>query len=350
MRGASRDDVWLTSEEVQQAGIEVTAAQDRDLEATVVTSGRVTFDDQRVGHVLSPVAGRVIQIQGELGQIVKRGAPLATIESPDIGDALSDLHTAQAEFVAASHDYERQRALLGEHAASAAAVERAENRWRKAKAEAERARRKASLFHLGQVDAVMQTYTLVAPLDGQVLARNVYPGVEVAGQYRGGAVQELFTIGRADVVWVMADLYEADLARVHVGAAASITVIGHKDAFTSSVDWISPALDPDTRTAKVRCVLPNADGALRPEMYATVRLAADPVRTLAVPREALVQLGEYQVVFVADGKTGSTSRFTRVPVDVETGAGPWLPVRHGIEAGQPVAVQGVRMLLQKLAP
>src|ERR1700722_1139093 len=143
--GASRDDVWLTSEEVQRAGIEIAAAQDRDLDATVATSGRVTFDDQRVGHVLSPVAGRVVQIQGELGQMVKRGTPLATIESPDIGDALSDLHTAQAEFVAASHDYQRQRALLGEHAASAAVVERAENRWQKAKADAERARQKAAL-------------------------------------------------------------------------------------------------------------------------------------------------------------------------------------------------------------
>jgi cobalt-zinc-cadmium efflux system membrane fusion protein len=347
--GASHDEVWLTSEEVERAGIEVAPVQDRELDATLVTNGRVAFDDQHVAHVFSPVTGRVVRIQADLGQTVKRGTPLATIESPDVGDALSDVHKAQAELIAASHDYDRQRALRGDQAASEAAVERAEDGWRKARAEAERARQRANLFHLGQVDAVTQTYTLVAPIDGQVLGRSIYPDLEVAGQYGGGTAQELFTIGRADEVWVVGDLYESDIGRVHVGAAASVTVIGYKDrVFTGSVDWVSATLDPVTRTARVRCVLGNADGALRPEMYATIRVTADPVRALAIPREALVQLGEYQVAFVADGKAGFKSRFTRVPIDVETVAGPWLPVRHGVEAGQAVVVSGAKTLLRSL--
>jgi cobalt-zinc-cadmium efflux system membrane fusion protein len=350
MVGPPAGEVWLTAEQVKNAGIDVEAARVRDVDDSILTSGRVTFDDQRVGHVFSPVTGRVVQIQAQLGSQVKKGQLLATIESPDIGNAVSDENKAEADLIAAEHDYRRQRELMAESATSQAVLEQSEDNWRKAKAELERARQKAFLLRAGGVDVVTQTYRLVSPIDGEVLARNINPGIEVQGQYASGSAQELFTIGRFDAVWVIADLYEIDLAHVRVGSPVAVSVVSYKDeTFAGTVDWVSGMLDPTTRTAKVRCVLVNADRKLRPEMYATARISVDRKSVLAIPRNALLRLGEYKVVFIEVGHDESRVRFERVPVDVDEGeASPWLEVKHGIAVGQPVVVSGAILLSQRL--
>ena len=203
--------VWLTAAEVVQAKIEVAAVGEQVVDNTLTTSGTVTLDDQRSGHVFSPVTGRVVKIMAQLGQHVKKGDALATIESPDIGSAVSDVHKAEADMIAGEHDLKRKRELFAQHAAAAADVEASEDAERNAKAELERARQKEFLLRVGNVDAVSQTYTLPSPIDGEVLLRNINPGVEVQGQYSGGAGNncipglqsnsvcgELFTIGELD--------------------------------------------------------------------------------------------------------------------------------------------------------
>jgi RND family efflux transporter MFP subunit len=172
----------------------------------------------------------------------------------------------------------------------------------------------------------------------------------VQGQYSGGATQELFTIGELDKVWVLADLYEMDIARVHVGTPADVTVVAYKDkVFKGQVDWVSGMLDPNTRTAKVRCTFDNPDKLLRPEMYATVQISVDQKRALAIPRSALLRLGEYKVVFIQVGEEPGKVRFQRMPVDVDEGeSSQWLEVKHGLEPGQKVVVNGAILLSQKL--
>jgi cobalt-zinc-cadmium efflux system membrane fusion protein len=343
-------EVWLTPQQVQNASIDVEAAKVRDVDDSILTSGRITFDDQRVGHVFSPVTGRVLEIQAQLGAQVKKGQVLATIESPDIGNAVSDENKAEADLIAAEHDYKRQRELMVNSATSEAVLEQSEDSWRKAKAERERAHQKASLLRAGGVDVVTQTYRLVSPIDGEVLARNINPGIEVQGQYASGTAQELFTVGELDRVWVIADLYEIDLARVHVGSPVEVHVVSYKDeTFAGNVDWVSGTLDPTTHTAKVRCTLVNADRKLRPEMYATARISVDQKSVLAIPRNALLRLGEYKVVFVEVGHDESRVRFERVPVDVDEGeASAWLEVKHGVAVGQSIVVSGAILLSQRL--
>ena len=245
--------VWLTPQQVKDAKIEVQTIAEQDVDDTILTSGRVALDDMRSAHVFTPVTGRVVKIIAGLGQRVKKGDPLAVIESPDIGNAVSDVHKAEADLIAAEHDFKRKKDLFEQKAGSAADQEASEDNWRKAKAEVERARQKAYLLRAGNVDTVTQTYTLPSPIDGEVLAMNINPGMEVQGQYTGGATQELFTIGEIDKVWVIGDLYEMDLARVQVGAPAAVTTVAYKDkVFNGQVDWVSGMLDPSTRTAKVR--------------------------------------------------------------------------------------------------
>src|SRR6185312_7264839 len=98
-------EAWLTPQQVKNANLVVKDVADQDVGGAVVTSGKVTFDDLRVSHVFSPVTGRVVRIEAQPGQRVKKGAPLAVIESPDVGNAFSDLAKAHADLEAAERDY-----------------------------------------------------------------------------------------------------------------------------------------------------------------------------------------------------------------------------------------------------
>ena len=156
--------VWLTPSEVAELKLQVAPVGEQIVDDTLLTSGTVNLDDLRSGHVFSPVTGRVIKILAQLGQRVKQGDPLATIESPDIGSAVSDAHKAEADLIAAEHDLRRKRDLFAQKAAAAADVEASEDTERNAQAELERARQKQFLLRVGNVDAVSQTYTLPAPV------------------------------------------------------------------------------------------------------------------------------------------------------------------------------------------
>jgi membrane fusion protein, heavy metal efflux system len=355
--------VWLTPAEVGESKIETAVVGEQVIEDTILTSGTITLDDLRSGHVFSPVTGRVLKVEAKLGQRVKKGDTLATIESPDIGSAVSDVHKAEADLIAAVHDLRRKRDLFAQKAASAADVETSEDTERNAKAELERARQKQFLLRVGNVDSVSQTYTLPSPIDGEVLLRNINPGIEVQGQYTGGAGNnriagittnsvcgELFTVGELDKVWVIGDVYEIDLPRVHVGALAKVTTISYPDReIVGTVDWVSGSLDPNTRTAKVRCTFDNPDRKLRPMMYATVTISVDQRQGIAIPRGAVVRQGEYKVVFVQVGETPQTVRFERLPIALaENKTGAYVGVKHGVEMGQKVVVSGAQSLLQRL--
>jgi cobalt-zinc-cadmium efflux system membrane fusion protein len=342
-------EVWLTAQQMKDSNVQVQVVKEEDLDDTILTSGRVTLDDLRAGHVFSPVTGRVLTIKAQLGQRVKKGDPLAVIESPDIGSAVADVHKAEADLIAADHDRKRKKELFEQKAGSLADLEAAEDNYRKAKAELERARQKQFLLRVGNVDTVTQTYTLPSPIDGEVLARNINPGIEVTGQYSGGANQELFTIGELDKVWVIGDVYEMDLSRVNVDTPAVVTVVAYSGKqFKGQVDWVSGMLDSTSRTAKVRCTFDNPKRELRPEMYATMEISVDRKRALAVPRNAVIRGGDNKIVFVEIGESGGFTKFKQVPVDVDEGEGsPLLEVKHGLDIDQKVVVNGSILLSQK---
>jgi len=340
-------EVLITPEKVAAAGITVAPVEEQNVEDTIITSGRVTFDDLKVAHVFSPVNGRVTEIYANLGARVKKGEPLCAIQSPDIGQAVSDVHKAEADLTAAQHDFTRQKDLEKQHAAATKDVEAAEDRFRQAKAEMERAQAKANLLRTGSVNSVTQTYTLASQIDGEVLMRAVNPGQEIQGQYSGGTAIELFTVGEIDHVWAIGDVYEVDIPRVKKGAPVAIKVVSYKDkSFEGRVEWVQHILDPVTRTAKVRFSFDNPGGALLPEMYGTVGIHVDQRKALAIPRSAILRLGDTRVVFVQTGTNPDGKvRFERMPVDVdEYGADAWLPVKHGLDKGMLVVTKGAVLL------
>lgn len=335
-------EAWFTSEQMQRAHIEVAKVSLSPSAQTLVASGRVAFDDARVAHVFAPVNGRVTRIDAALGQHVAKGTPLAAIQSPEIGAASSDLRKADADLRAAEHDYTRQKELHDAHAASASDFEKAEDLFAQAKAEQARSRQKAALLRTGSGDAVSQTFTLLSPIAGEIVARNVNPGLEVQGQYGGGSAAELFTIGELDRVWVFADIYESDLARVTPSMKVEVSAVSFPGkSYAGIVDWVGGTLDPVTRMMRVRCVLENPDRLLKPEMYATVRVTVPERTSLSVPRTAVVRLGDYDFVFASTGFTrDGRTKFERVPVTVEDTEGGRLEVLRGLAVDTPIAING----------
>jgi cobalt-zinc-cadmium efflux system membrane fusion protein len=310
--------------------ISVAPVEEHEVGKTVISTARVTFDDLKVAHVFSPVTGRVANIAAQLGDKVRKGQTLATIVSPDLGMAMADVNKAKADVTAAEHELKRQKELVAAHAGAGRDLEAAEDNYMKSKAELERADEKRKLL-------------MATPIDGEVVARSINPGVEVQGQYTGGTTLELFTIGRLDTVWVMCDVYEQDIGRVKMNAPVTIKLIAYPDKeFVGKVDWISGTLDPATRTAKVRVSLPNADRLLKPEMYATAQIEAEGHKTVAIPRSSVLHLGDKTVVIAVDGTKG---RYERRPVIVdEDETGDWVPVSHGLDQGDKIVTAGALLL------
>ncbi len=344
-------EVWLTPQQVKDGQIAVEAVQDRPVGGIIRAAGRVTFDDLRVAHVFSPVTGRITKILAQPGERVKQGQALCVLQSPDLGSAVSDLAKAQATLLTAEKDWRRQRELYEVHAASQRDYENAESAYRNAKAEMERAQRKARLLRNAGGDQVSQEFMLRSPIEGEVIMRGANPGLEIQGQYSGGTSVELFTIGELDRVWVLADVFEMDLPRVKKGAQVTVNVLAYpNDSFTGQVEWISAALDPISRTAKVRCSIKNADSKLRPEMFGTATIAVEPDTKLAIKRSAVLLMGEQPVVFAQVGTSADGRlRFQRQPVAVdEIAGGEYLPLKAGLERGGQIVVSGGVLLLGML--
>ena len=326
------------------AQIAIAPVEERSVGKVIESSARIVFDENRVAHVFSPVTGRVTEIVAQLGDHVKKGQTLALITSPDMGNAVSDVYKAKPAVIQAEKELKRQKELYAAQAGPLRDLEAAQASYDQAVAELQRAQEKLRLlerqFH---TDHVSQAFPLQAPIDGEVIARQINPGLDVQGMFSGGATQELYTVGRQDDLWVLADVYEQDLSRVKVGAPVEVTAVAYPGrVFPGKVDWISGALDPAQRTVTVRCTLENPERLLKSQMYAQVAIETDGRKTLAIPRSAVLHFGDKQMVIGVDPKA---DRYFREPVIVdEDQVGDWVPVLHGLGRGDEIVTRGAILL------
>jgi cobalt-zinc-cadmium efflux system membrane fusion protein len=348
-REAGGDEARLSERQLKEAGIQVVSAAEQELSDQIGLGGRTTFDDVRVAHVFSPVTGRVARVHAAPGQRVRKGDPLLTLVSPDVGTAFAEAVKAQADLVAVRHERDRQRELVAAHAGAPRDLEIAEANFRKASAEVARTTQKTKLLSAGTFDRVTQEYTLRSPIDGEVIARAAAPGLEVQGQWAGaGTPIELFTVGATDPLWILGDVYEMDLPHVHRGDDVTVNVPGMPGrVFRGRVDWVADVLDPALRTGKIRCVIPNPDRLLKPEMAPILSISLPARRHIAVPRQTVVRLGDETFVFVASGHAADGQlAFKRRRVIVgEDGPSGVVAVLDGLVAGEPVVVRGAIFLV-----
>jgi Cu(I)/Ag(I) efflux system membrane fusion protein len=240
-----------------------------ELPAVLEANGRVTFDDRRVSSIVARVAGRIEQVRVSQWDNVRRGEPIVALYSPDF-------MTAEAEYLEAKQTAHLSNAPgIAATAGLAASMENA-------------AERKLELLGMEPVDiraiiAPDPTVWMRAPIGGTIIENKATRGAAV----NPGDV--LYTLGTLNDVWITADIYEDDLARVREGQELeAVTTTYPDEIFKGVISRISPGIDATTHTAQIRCTVANPDLKLKPQMLARVRIVTRPGRALVVPQQALV--------------------------------------------------------------
>ena len=310
--------VHVPPERQQQIGVKYVAVERRPAVMTLRTAGRVAIDERRIAHVHARVGGFIEEVfVNYTGAPVRRGEPLFTMYSPDILATQQDLLTALAAARRLS-----KSPLPWTIEDSKALVESARKRlrlWGMTSAEI------ASVERTGEP---IRAVTIIAPVSGIVTEREAF--------HHGRTVTldlDLYTIVDFSTVWVLAQVYENELRHVRIGQEALVEMPDARDEhFEGTVSFISPQIDPMTRTASVRMEFANADLALKPEMFVGVVLRDDLGPQLMVPRDAIMDTGELQYVFVELGDGYLQPRKVSVGPDVEGGR----VIREGLREGERV--------------
>ena len=293
--------------------------------ATVVqTTGKVQFNEDALVRVHAPATGRVLEIFARSGDVLEPGARLLVLDSADLGAAKADYAKAVSDVERAEAALRLARELLEVKAVAQKEIREAENEARKAGAERERAA--ARLRTLGVTPEHFQdiaaradattTITLTAPRGGVAVERNVAPG-QVLAYAQSDTPVNLFLIADLSTMWVVADVYEPDVPRLRRGQPMTVTLrCCPSESYEGSVSYISDTVDKETRTVKVRAVVPNRGRALKAEMFVNVSIATGTARVLTLPQDAVHRDGNTTFVLVAPGPQTRERRTVRLGADL----------------------------------
>ena len=274
--------------------LRIEPAASRSIEVLITAPAVVEADPARLMKVLTPVPGRVVKLDKVLGDKVAAGDALVTLDSADFAAAQSDASKAQASLELTKANVERLRKLVGDDLASRKDLEQAENDYAQAVAESERANARLAGLGVAKGEKPGRLYVLRSPIPGYVVDL-----AAAQGGYWNDTTAPLMTVVDLSSVWVTASVQEKDIEQVYAGQPANVTLNAYeKRPIDGHVRDVGRMLDPDTRTLKVRIVVDNAAGLLRPNMFARVVLHGDAHPAVVVPATALVQSGFRTLVFV----------------------------------------------------
>jgi len=336
--------VRLSPEAVERGRIEIGAVSTQPFRQTLEATGRLAINEDAAARVGTIVTGRVTRVLATVGDFVKKGQALIYIHSHELLDARANAAKAQAAvterekalaYVKAELD--RADRLLAakavskrEHAQAAANVTAATAELEQARAELARA--SEWLEHLTVPHDSHEDIVIYAPISGVVLKRNVTLGTVV------NEASDLMSIANLENLWAIAEAPQQQAASARVGQQVEIKVSTFGDRrFTGRVVYIGETLNPETRTAQVRCMVHNARGDLKPEMYATISIASEKEENvLAAPGEAVIEMQGERVVFVALGE----GLFEKRPVQTGRQQNAMIEVTGGLRPGERVVTRG----------
>lgn len=316
------------------------------------TEGKIAIDADRATPVYSPFSGRVLRVVAGLGDVLKAGAPLVTIEASEFVQAQNDLLTADAQVKLARSNESRKHALLEAKGGSLQDWQQAQADLSAAEATADAARNRLRILgkSASEIAAIEAEHgmnpvaTLKAPISGVVVDRQVGPG-----QYlQAGSSTPVFTIADPSNVWLTANVREADAGAVRVGQAVEVHVLAYPQRiFKASLSYVAAVIDPTTHRLPVRAVIDNRDGALKPEMFATFRiLTSGSNDALGVPEIAVVFEGDAAHVWVVAADNLISYRAVHVGRNNDG----LLEVLDGLAAGERIVTHGALFIDQAAAP
>ena len=348
--------------QLQQLTIEPVREQPLTVERE--TTGKVSFNEDRLTPVYTPYAGRVLEVLAHKGAAVQPGQPLLVLESPELVTVQTDLATARSELSkatigldAARVAAERARYLHTQGAMATKDVQQAETELARAQDEQRRAQttlagmeHRLALFgkkpaEIARLGAQVDSHIIIrAPIAGTIVERKV--GL---GQYlRADASDALFLIADLSTVWVLADVYESDLADVPLNAPVEVRVAAYPHlTLPARIAAIHPTVDPASRTVRVRCLVQNSEGLLKPDMFATITVRSLTPHTVpVVPTSAVLSQGTETVVFVEE----SPGHFRQRPVQLGRAMPEGIVVQHGVRPAERVVTRGVLLLSTLFKP
>jgi len=337
----------------------VAESRRQKLESRVTATGIVSPDQTRYAHITPLGRGIVEKVYVNLGDPVRKDQPLVSYDNVELGELigehlrlLGELEKLEAQREVASKVLNRARALLEVEAIARQEFELRDALYQQAlasvqsqKADLARVEEKLHRFGLSDADiAALRSSphdtphrtashsVLRAAFNGIIIKYEVSPGELVDRD------QKLFTLVDTSSVWVLADLYEKDIGLVRASRECRVQVASYPgEVFSGEVTYVSDFLDPASRTAKVRCVVPNRDGRLKLEMFATVSIPVLHGReALTIPVPALQEMNGETVVFVPVDET----RFEKRVVSLGDRGEDWLEVLNGLREGEKVVTAG----------
>ncbi|NGZ09490.1 MAG: efflux RND transporter periplasmic adaptor subunit [Nitrospira sp. LK70] len=313
-------------------------------------SGKVAYGEDRYSRISSPLQGRVVEVRARLGGRVKAGDILLVVDSSDIAQAYSEYIKEDSDLQYATRAYDLASDLYETKALALKDLKQAENELIKARAEFRRAKERLLSLRIAPEELskpldkqrITSRYEMKSPLTGVVVERTVTPGQSVTGD----PVNVLFTVADLDVLQVVADVYERDLALVREGQSAVVKVEAYPDAdFPAEVIAVGDVVDPTTRTIKVRARVNNEAHKLKPEMFARLQLdvsGAGPF--LIVPREAVLELDGKQFVYVVE----EGNRYVKREVRTTNVSPDQTRVLEGLTQGERIVTKGAVLIKGEL--
>ncbi len=310
----------------------------------VPLSAKLVWNEDRTQRIYPAFAGRVDRIGTDIGRAVKPGQVLAELASPDFGAAQADAARAEADQALTHKQLQRQRELLAAGIVAQRDFEQAQADAARAEAEVARARARVRMY--GGGSGVNQMLALRAGIAGTVVERNLNPGQELRPDQSGPGVPALFVISDPATLWVQIDARESEVGALQPGSMFELELAAYPGRrFEGRVSAMADAIDPSTRTIKVRGAVPNAERLLKAEMLATAHVQQHAGEGVVVPAAAVLLRGERHWVFVSP-KPGVFERR-----EVETGAvgAQQVVLKRGLAAGEQVVVENALLLDRQMA-
>lgn len=327
-------ELTLTGDEAARAGIKTEAVQPQKLATTISVTASIQADQDRIARVAPRTEARITSAPVKLGDRVRAGQVLASLDSVDVGEAYANLVQAQSELRIAEADFQRAEALVKDEIIPRKDYLKAQSEREKAAASVRAANDKLRMLG-GSPSAGgrgVSGFSVVAPFAGTVIEKKATIG-DLASPS-----EPLFTIADLSRVWIVADLPESALAQVKVGAQARVTVPSYPaEIFGGQVSHIGAALNKDSRTVAARIDVPNADGRLKPDMFATavIEVGADSRELISLPDAAVVMMQGQPSVFVNE-----QGAYVARAVQPGERSGGRTVITAGLRAGEQVVTAG----------
>ncbi|MDK9703033.1 MAG: efflux RND transporter periplasmic adaptor subunit [Sulfuritalea sp.] len=317
--GAAPGEVKISTEKVQKLGVRTEPAALRELARQVRAAGRVEIDERRLHNVAPKFEGWVERLHvNATGQPVAKGQPLFEVYSPELVSAQRE-YVVAAKGVAALKDASTEM-QSGMRQLSEASLVRLRN-WDISEDQ---------IKALAAGGEAKRTLTFRSPVGGVVLEKKAVAGM----RFMPGEM--LYQIADLSSVWVLADVFERDIAQLRVGQKIRVGISAYPDkSFSGTIAYIYPRLTAETRTIPVRIELANPGGLLKPAMYASVELAVGGRdKVVTVPLSAVIDSGTRQIVLIVKG----AGRFEPREVKLGARSDEYVEVREGVAAGEAVVV------------